>query len=122
MRRLILWIMLPVLLCVCAGTVILLRLRARDVRYYNRGELLLENGDAFHALPEFRAALALNPKLLQARIGVVRALIARKDLAQALPEVDLAVANGLTENEAALLKAKSISRARTSAWRRRARC
>ena len=78
-RRLIVWIALPVLLCVCAGILVFLKLHARDVRYYNRGELFLENGDSVEALLEFRAAVALNPKFLEARVGVVRALIARKE-------------------------------------------
>jgi len=108
-RRLIVWFALPVLLCICAGTLILLRSRARDVRYYNRGELYLEDGDSVQALREFQAAAALNPKFLEARIGVVRALIARKELAQALSDVDLAVGNGLTENEATLWKARIYS-------------
>jgi tetratricopeptide (TPR) repeat protein len=103
---LILWIALPVLLCVCAGILIFLKLRARDVRCYNRGELYLVNGDSVRALGEFSEAVRLNPKFLEARIGVVQVLIARKDLARALTEIDLAAQNGLTANEAQLWKAK----------------
>jgi tetratricopeptide (TPR) repeat protein len=105
-RRLIVWIALPVLLCGCVGILTFLKLRARDVRYYNSGKLYLENGNSVKALREFRAAAALNPKFLEARLGVVQALIARKEFAQALSEADLAVKNGLTENEVWLLKAK----------------
>jgi tetratricopeptide (TPR) repeat protein len=105
-RRLIVWIALPVLLCAGAGTLAFLKLRARDVRYYNRGELYFEDGDTVRALSEFRAAVALNPKLLEARLGLVRVLIVRKELAKALSEIDLAVQNGLPENEAQLWKAK----------------
>ncbi len=105
-RRLILWIALLVLLCVCAGILVFLKTRARDVRCYNRGELYLVNGDSIRALSEFREAVRLNPKFLEARIGVVQVLIARKELAKALTEIDLAAANGLAENEAQLWKAK----------------
>jgi tetratricopeptide (TPR) repeat protein len=104
--RRIVWIVLPVLLCVCAGILAFLKLHARDVRYYSRGELYLESGDSVEALLEFRAAVALNPQFLEARTGIVRALIARKEFSQALSEVDQAVGNGLAESEAARLKAR----------------
>ena len=105
-RRWIVWIALPVLLCICVGILAFLKLHAREARYYNRGELYLQDGDSVEALLEFRAAVALNPKFLEARVGVVRALIARKEFSQALSEVDATVQNGLPESEAGLLKAK----------------
>jgi tetratricopeptide (TPR) repeat protein len=108
-RWLIIGIALLVLLCAGAGALAFLKLRARDVRCYTRGQLCLENGDTIGALSEFTMAVALNPKFLEARIGLVRTLIARKELTKALSEVDRAVENGLTENEAQLLKATVYS-------------
>jgi len=104
--RWIVWIALPVLLCVCGGILAFLKFHARDMRYYRDGELYLENGDSVEALREFRAAVALNPKFLEAQVGIVQALIMRKEFTRAVSEVDSAVKNGLPESDAGLLKAK----------------
>ena len=48
----------------------------------------------------------LNPKFTEARLGVVRALVLRKEFTEALEELDQAVGYGLAESEAALWKAR----------------
>lgn len=110
-RRTLRWIVLILLLVVLgtgSGIFIFLRLHGREARYCRRGELYLQNGNPFAALLEFRAALALNPKRLEARVGAVRALAGQKEFARALAELDKALRDGLEAGEAALLKARVL--------------
>lgn len=78
----------------------------REKRAYNYGQLYLERGNTSDALVQFRAALALNPKFTEARVGVIDALKRRKEFAEALAEVDQLVKYGLAESEAAQWKAR----------------
>ncbi len=82
------------------------RYHGRDQRDCMIGEMYLERGNTGEALQQFRAALEVNPKLTEARVGIIRALVLRREFAEALEEVDQAVENGLAESEAALLKAR----------------
>ena len=66
------------------------RYHGREQRDYVRGQLYLERGNTSEALVQFRAALKLNPKLTEARVGLVRALVLRKEFPEALEEVDQA--------------------------------
>jgi cellulose synthase operon protein C len=87
----------------------------RDQRYLQRGQLYLDHGDANNALAQFRAALKVNPKLTEARVGIVRAHIRRNEFQDALDEVKKAAENGLAQSAASLLNARvTYARARNS--------
>ena len=110
-RRVVWYTLLVLFLCVGAAFVYR-HYHGRDQRDYTRGQLYLEHGNTSEALQQFRAALALNPKLTEARVGVVRALVLRKEFPEALAELDPAVEYGLAESEAALLEGQSVLRPR----------
>ncbi len=106
--RRVVWYTLLILFCCVVAVFIYRRFHARDKRDYTKGELYLERGNTSDALQQFRAALAVNPKFTEARLGVVRALIQRKEYTEALAELDQAVGYGLAESEAALWKARAF--------------
>ena len=106
-RRVVWYTLLVLFLCVVAALVYQ-RYHNRDKKDYTKGELYLERGNTSDALQQFRAALALNPKFTEARVGVIDALKRRKEFAEALAEVDQAVKYGLSESEAAMLKARVL--------------
>jgi len=103
-RRFVWYALLVLFLCVVA-VFTFRRFHGRAERDIARGQLLLVRGNTSEALQQFREALKLNPKLTEARVGVVKALVKRKEFPEALEEVDRALENGLAESEAALLKA-----------------
>jgi tetratricopeptide (TPR) repeat protein len=104
-RRIVWFALLVVFLCVGAAFVYRFY-HGRDLRYCRRGQLYLDHGNTNEALQQFRAALKLNPKLMQAQVGIVQALVLRKEFPEALVEVNKAVEDGLAESETALLKAR----------------
>ncbi len=106
------WLVLLVLiaLIVAGGAFLLLpQLRERDKLYYNKGKLNLDAGNSVAALENFRTALKLNPQFLEAQVGVVQALAARRDFADAQTELAKAVEMGYPKGESAMLKAKLLA-------------
>ncbi len=110
-KRRWLWAIPVALLLFVGGGVLFLYIRRppRDEMLYRQGILRLRDNNAAGALENFRAALALNPGHQQAKLGVVRALVARKDFDGALAELQQSVQGGLSESEAALIQARIYS-------------
>ena len=106
------WLVLLVLiaLIVAGGAFLLLpQLRERDKLYYSKGKLNLDAGNSVAALENFRTALKLNPQFLEAQVGVVQALAARRDFADAQTALAKAVEMGYPKGESAMLKAKLLA-------------
>ena len=107
-RRVVWYALLVLFLCVVA-VFVYRRYVGRDKRDYTRGEIYLERGNTSEALQQFRAALQVNPKMPEAREGVIRTLMQRKEYSEALAEVDQAAGYGLAESKAAIWKARVFS-------------
>ncbi len=103
--RRVVWYVLLVVFIGVGGAFAFWRYHGREQRDLVRGQMYLERGNTSQALDQFRAALKVNPKLTQARVGIVRALSKRREFDKALEAVDQAVENGLAPSEAARLKA-----------------
>ncbi|MCI0408032.1 MAG: tetratricopeptide repeat protein, partial [Acidobacteria bacterium] len=56
--------------------------------HFRRGQLLLTQKHPGEAISEFRAALALDPSLTDARAGVIRALLAQNEFQKAVSEAE----------------------------------
>ena len=67
-RRIVWFVLLGMFLCLGAAFIFRFYYH-RDARYCKRGQVYLEYGDTNNALMEFRAALKLNPKLMEARVA-----------------------------------------------------
>jgi len=102
------WIIGALVLVLFAGGVLLVlgRLRPRPQLLYQKGTLYLQSGNVDAALEYFRSALERNPHYLDAQRGIVRALAVRRDFEEAEGGVAKAEQMGLSEADAALLRAK----------------
>ncbi len=89
---------------------LLARMPSRSEKLYREGLVHLRQQKPTEAVAAFRGALEDRPDYLEAREGLIQALTEQKDFVGALQEVDEAVAGGLSEAEALLLKAKVLKR------------
>jgi tetratricopeptide (TPR) repeat protein len=104
-RRLV-WYALLIIFLGAGAAFLYRRYHGRDKRDCLLGQMFLERGNTSQALLRFKEALKLNPKLTDARVGLVQTLVRREEFSEALDEVNHAIENGFPESDAALLKAK----------------
>jgi tetratricopeptide (TPR) repeat protein len=99
------------LLAIVAGLVvggaglIALRLRSGGRARLQKAQLYLKAGNYAKAVEEYRLAIEKAPDALEARTGLVRALVARRAFDEAEKELDEAIRRGLPSERGVVLKA-----------------
>ncbi|MFO8008142.1 MAG: tetratricopeptide repeat protein [Candidatus Brocadiia bacterium] len=105
------WLLLLLVLLVVAGAGLLAFTRLRQPRHellYQKGQLYLQGGDTGEAVASFRSALEAEPGYMKARLGLARALVARKEFEEAETALHAAAREGLDPDEEALLRARLL--------------
>ena len=109
-RRTGLWLWLIMLVVIAAVLAVvglaIRRTRNADQRMYTRGVLCLRDGQTSEAIMYFRGAIRRNPNHLDARKGLIEALLERKEFDAALKEIEEASAFGFSEEEASIQRAR----------------
>ena len=108
-RRIWIVVIIMLLVAIAAAAWIARRIPRRHHRAYVKGMMQLEDGNTAEALEHFSTALRLRPDFLEAQVGIVRTLTQRKEFEKALAEIEKVAEMGLSESEAAQLRARVLA-------------
>jgi tetratricopeptide (TPR) repeat protein len=102
-RNILLLVILAVIVLGACGLVVL-RLRSGRRAHLQKAFLYRQAGNYAKAAEEYRLAIESAPDEMDAREGLVRALVFRKEFDEAGKELDAAIEHGLAKNRAVILR------------------